>query len=99
VLLALNDAIRPLANAINETLRFYSFQEKGAGLDSIYLSGGLAQTGSFVEFLADALPAPVHILNPFEAMPVDDAIPNAAELIQSGPAFAVAAGLAMRMVE
>lgn len=98
-LLALNDAIRPLANAINETLRFYSFQEKGAGLDCIYLCGGFAQTSSFAEFLADALPASVRILNPFEAMAVEDQIPDADELIKSGPAFAVAAGLAMRMVE
>jgi type IV pilus assembly protein PilM len=98
VLLTLNDAIRPLANAINETLRFYSFQEKGAPLERIFLCGGFAQVSAFAEFLTDALPAPVALLNPFEKMTCDERMADAAELIKSGPAYAVAAGLAMRRV-
>lgn len=97
-LLLLNDAIRPLANAINETLRFYSFQEKGTRLERIFLCGGLARLDAFTGFLADALPVPVSILNPFEKMTCDERAANAAELIKSGPAYAVAAGLAMRTV-
>ncbi|MCI0498838.1 MAG: type IV pilus assembly protein PilM [Planctomycetales bacterium] len=98
MLLTLNDAIRPLAHAINETLRFYSFQEKEARLERIFLCGGFARMNAFAEFLADALPTPVTLLNPFEKMTCDADAADAAELIKSGPVYAVAAGLAMRTV-
>ncbi|MHC4881073.1 MAG: type IV pilus assembly protein PilM [Planctomycetota bacterium] len=96
LLLALNNAVVPLANAINETLRFYSFQEKKSGVDRIFLCGGFALIGAFVEFLTDALSAPVEILNPFSVITDSAAAGQNETLKQNGPAFAVAAGLAMR---
>ena len=96
LLLALNNAIGPLVNAVNETLRFYSFQEKTSGVDRIFLCGGFALIGAFVEFLTDAVSTPIALLNPFSTIQYD---PNAATnktLVKDGPAFAVAAGLAMR---
>lgn len=94
LLLALNNAVVPLANAINETLRFYSFQEKKTGVDRIFLCGGVALIEVFVEFLTDALAVPVEILNPFSVISNSD-VKNES-LKRNGPAFAVAAGLAMR---
>lgn len=96
LLLALNNAVVPLANAINETLRFYSFQEKKSGVDRIFLCGGFALIDAFVEFLTDALSVPVEMLNPF--LTIKDSISAGLneELKKNGPVFAVATGLAMR---
>lgn len=98
LLLALNNAVVPLANAINETLRFYSFQEKKSGVDRIFLCGGFALIGAFVEFLTDALSARVEMLNPFSVITDSSAAGKNETLKQNGPAFAVAAGLAMRAI-
>lgn len=93
-LLALNNAIRKMINAINETLRFYSFQDKDADVEQIYLCGGYALLETFLEFLTDALPAPVSLLNPFAQMKCSEHIDQT--ILQNGPMFAVAAGLAVR---
>lgn len=98
LLLALNNAVVPLANAINETLRFYSFQEKKSGVDRIFLCGGFALIPAFVEFLTDALSASVEMLNPFSIITDSAAAGKNETLKQNGPAFAVAAGLAMRVI-
>jgi type IV pilus assembly protein PilM len=94
LLLALNNAIRPLVNAINETLRFYSFQEKKSGVDRILLCGGFSLIDAFVEFITDAVSIPVALLNPFSTIQYD--ADGNKTLEDEGPAFAVATGLAMR---
>ena len=96
LLLALNNAIRPLVNAINETLRFYSFQEKKSGVDRILLCGGLSLIDAFVEFMTDAVSIPVDLLNPFSTIQCDPKAGESKSLVDEGPAFAVATGLAMR---
>ena len=96
LLLAMNNAIGPLVNAINETLRFYSFQEKTSGVDRIFLCGGFALIGAFVEFLTDAVSTPVAQLNPFSTILYDPNASGNETLEKDGPAFAVATGLAMR---
>lgn len=93
-LLAMNEAIRKLVNPINETLRFYSFQEKGAGVERVYLCGGYTLLQPLVEFLTDALAVPVSILNPFLHLKCSEHIDET--ILQNGPMFAVAAGLALR---
>lgn len=98
VLLAMNNAIRPIAMAINETLRFYSFQEKGAGIKKIYLCGGFALIETFVEFLSDALSVEVELLNPFEKMTCQAGSEQNELLKTGGPAWAIATGLAMRTI-
>ena len=95
-LLSLNNAIVPLMNSINETLRFYSFQEKQSGVDRIFLCGGLALIKPFVEFLSDALSVPVESLNPFTKMACNTQNKTHQALIKNGPVFAIATGLAMR---
>jgi type IV pilus assembly protein PilM len=96
LLLAMNNAIGPLVNAINETLRFYSFQEKKSGVDRILLCGGFALSDAFVEFLTDAVSMPIALLNPFSAIQYDAGFDENETLEKDGPAFAVATGLAMR---
>ena len=96
LLLAMSNAIRPLVNAINETLRFYSFQEKTSGVDRIFLCGGFALIEAFVEFLTDSVAMPVALLNPFSTILYDSDTAINKTLKKDGPAFAVAAGLAMR---
>ena len=96
LLLAMNNAIGPLVNAINETLRFYSFQEKTTGVDRIFLCGGFALIDVFVEFLTDAMSTPVALLNPFSTIQYDPSTATNKTLEKDGPAFAVATGLAMR---
>ena len=98
VLLAMNNAVRPLATAINETLRYYSLQEKGAGVEKIYLCGGFSLIDAFVEFLTDALPVEVEILNPFEKMTCQSGVEDDQSLTICGPAWATAVGLAMRTI-
>lgn len=97
LLLALNNAIVQLATAINETLRFYSFQEKKSGVDRILLCGGFALIGPFIEFLTDALSIPVSVMNPFSKINCSDS-QSIQSVIENGPVFAVAAGLAMRNI-
>ena len=96
LLLAMNNAIGPLVNAINETLRFYSFQEKTSGVDRIFLCGGFVLIDTFVEFLTDAVSTPVALLNPFSTIQYDPIASGNETLEKDGPAFAVATGLAMR---
>lgn len=96
LLLAMNNSIRPLVNAINETLRFYSFQEKTSGVNRIFLCGGFVLIDAFVEFLTDAVSAPVTLLNPFSTIQYDPDASGNKTPAKDGPAFAVATGLAMR---
>lgn len=99
LLLSLNNAIAPLANAVNETLRFYSFQEKQSGVNRIFLCGGFALIDAFVEFFTDALPVPVGLLNPFTNIESQKSADETEALVKNGPVYAAAVGLAMRTVE
>ncbi len=96
ILLALNNAVRPLASAINETLRFYSFQEKKGAVEKIFLCGGFSLLDTFMEFFADALPVDVQLLNPFEHIKCRAGDEGNELLSTEGSALVVATGLAMR---
>lgn len=98
ILLALNNAVRPLAMAVNETLRFYSFQEKKSGVEQIFLCGGFSLYETFMEFFTDALPVDVKRLNPFEKMKCQAGNEGNELLKTFGPGLVVAAGLAMRTI-
>lgn len=95
LLLALNNAIRPLVMMINETLRFYSLQEKNALVEKIFLSGGFSLIPMFTDMLTDALPVETSVLNPLDHM---DRRPGQEQTLPNsyGPALAIATGLAMR---
>ncbi len=95
---ALHQAAGPLIKGIRETLNYYVSHEKSPSAEKVYLCGGAALIGPLVEMLTDALPTAVEVFDPFKKIRVDDAIPGAKLLNTKGPAFAVAAGLAMRTV-
>lgn len=98
ILLGLNNAVRPLALAVNETLRFYSYQEKTSGVEKIYLCGGFPLLDTFMEFFSDALPVEVQLLNPFDKIKCR-AGERGNELLKTyGPGMVVATGLAMRTI-
>ena len=98
VLLTLNNAIRPLATAINETLRFHSFQEKNSVVEKIFLCGGFSLIDTFVELLSDAMPIETQRLNPFGKIKCDANVDGNELLKTCGPQMAVATGLAMRTI-
>jgi type IV pilus assembly protein PilM len=90
-------ACQRLIGDITDTLRFYTAQQKNAFIDKIYLCGGFALVKGLVDILGSQLPAKVILWNPFDkiACPV---IQYRDIVEKSGPAFAVAAGLAMRSI-
>ncbi len=90
-------ACQRLISDITDTLRFYTAQQKNAFIDKIYVCGGFALVKGFIGFLGSQLSAKVILWNPFDeiACPV---IQYRDIVEKSGPAFAVAAGLAMRSI-
>ncbi|MCE5185500.1 MAG: type IV pilus assembly protein PilM [Planctomycetaceae bacterium] len=96
-LLSLNNAIRPMVMMINETLRFYAFQEKSSAVEKIFLCGGFSQVPMFRDMLMDALPAEAEVLNPMDH--IEWQTPAEQNGLKAcGPVLAIATGLAMRTV-
>ena len=83
---------------INETLKYYTSQEKCAFAEKVYVCGGAALIQPLVDLLCDAIPADVTVFDPFAAIRFEPAVAGADLLKDRGPAFVVAAGLAMRTV-
>jgi type IV pilus assembly protein PilM len=94
---ALPGACQKLIEDVSETLRYYSANEKTL-VDEIYLSGGFALVDGFVELLKNSFAANVQLWNPFESFPGSVPGQYTDFLKKEGPAMAVAAGLAMRVI-
>ena len=91
-------ACQPLIVDVNETLRYYTTQEKLAPVKKIFVCGGFALVKGFVEILDSHLPAETLLWNPFDKMSCGPQN-NCRDLLEKkGPAMAVAAGLAMRSI-
>jgi len=90
-------ACQNLVSDVTDTLRFYTAQQKSAFIDKIYVCGGFALVKGFAEFLGTQLAAKVILWNPFDKIgcPV---VQYKDVVTKYGPAFAVAAGLAMRSI-
>jgi type IV pilus assembly protein PilM len=84
---------------IKETLRYALMQNPGASLSRIDLCGDWALSASLLSLLKESLPAAVEVFNPFTDLSLGEAVQEDDELIQAGPVFATAAGLAMRTIE
>lgn len=95
---ALKAAAHKWITDINETLRYALLQNPGAKLSRIWIGGGWALSGTLVSLLTRSLPAPVEVFNPFRDLVLEVPDEDEQRLVQNGPAFAVAAGLAMRTV-
>jgi len=89
-------ACTKLVNDVRETIRYYLAQERTV-LDRICLCGGFARARGFVEVLAGQFQRDVVLWNPFKELRCSRAVTNS-ESGDSGLAFAVATGLAMRSI-
>ena len=91
-------ACQKLIADVSNTLRYYATQEQSARVEKIFVCGGFALTGGFVELLNSRLGVEAILWNPFEKIPCDTN-PQFKDICDAkGPALAVAAGLAMRSV-
>ena len=95
---SMEKASRKLVSDVAETLRYHSTQAKSSPVEQLLVCGTFGMVKGFVDILNKQLPIKAILWNPFDTMKcsVDR---QCLEVIQSkGPAMAVAAGLAMRLV-
>jgi len=92
-------ACQKLIANVNETLRYYTAQGKSASIDKLHVCGGFALAGGFIELLNSRLSAECVLWNPFDQMHCNPNRKYKDAFSKTGPAFAVAAGLAMRSIE
>ncbi len=95
---SLEKAFDKLIVDVTETLRYYSAEQKLTPVEKIFVCGGFASADGFVQHLSEKLPAPAVLWNPFEQISCDPQCRSEDLLGEKGPAFAVAAGLAMRSI-
>jgi type IV pilus assembly protein PilM len=98
VIKALGQGAAKLISEINETLRYYMSEQRLQSIDKVYVCGGFSLVKGFVEVLNRQISSGASLWNPFDNI---GRLPEAEglEILQtSGPAFAVAAGLAMRSI-
>jgi type IV pilus assembly protein PilM len=95
---SLAKACKKLIEDVAGTLRYYMTQEKSAVVEKILVCGGFALVNGFVELLNANLPATAVLWNPFESVTCSGHGPCKDILAGTGPALAVAAGLAMRSI-
>jgi type IV pilus assembly protein PilM len=96
---SLAKACRKLITDVNETLRYHAAQGKSATIDKLHVCGGFALTGGFIELLNSQISAECILWNPFDRMQCSPNRKYKDVFGETGPAFAVAAGLAMRSIE
>lgn len=89
-------ACEKLISGVTETLYYDAVHRKSEIIDKLYLCGSSSITDGFLDLMKSKLPSHPMLWNPFDKIPCDA---QCAELLkQKGPAFAVAAGLAMRQL-
>ncbi len=84
---------------VAETLRFYAASEKSKPIEKIFVCGGFAPTGGFVELLSRRLGIEACLWNPFDSELCHTPERYGDFFRKKGPAMAVAIGLAMRSIE
>ncbi len=99
----LERACKKLIVDVTETLRYYNTQKKAAPLEKIFVCGGFALADGFIEILKSQLPVEAVLWNPFDKIRLETGRNHRGALQKnllqkSGPALAVAAGLAMRSI-
>jgi len=92
----LSKASQKLISDITETMRYYNIQHKIKSVDRVLLCGGFSLARGFDRVLDSHLTAEVELWDPFTRIRWGKATIGQELLKHSGPAFAVAAGLAMR---
>src|SRR3990172_67128 len=100
---SLERASKKLVADVVETLRYYDTQKKAEPLEKMFVCGDLALADGFIDVLNRQLAVETVLWNPFQKMRCDTGRDHKAMLQKNmlhktGPAMAVAAGLAMRMI-
>lgn len=93
------EASRKLLGDVNETIRYYKAQEGLAPVEEILICGGYALADNFLELVRSQFHEPAAWWNPFERLDRESRAPGKELMDESGPALAVAAGLAMRCTQ
>ncbi len=96
---SLEKACDELIADVAETLRFYAASEKSKPVEKIFVCGGFAPAGGFVELLSRRLGVEACLWNPFDSALCHTSDQYGDFFKKTGPAMAVAAGLAMRNIE
>jgi len=93
------DILRPrfldLAAEVERLILYAAAELRGAGVDRVYLLGGIARWPGIERYLDGLLPLAVRILDPFASFGTEDPAPTTAEL-DPVAGFAVATGCALR---
>jgi type IV pilus assembly protein PilM len=94
----LERSCRKLIADVGETLRYYSAQSASSNVEKLFVCGGFALVKGFVELLNSRLGVEAVLWNPFEKISCNANRRLGDILAKTGPAMAVAAGLAMRSI-
>ena len=94
----LEKACQKLIGDVGETLRYYTAQSSSSNVEKLFICGGFALAGGFVELLNDRLAVEAVLWNPFDKIQCNGNRQFKDVCAKSGPAMAVAAGLAMRSI-
>ena len=94
----LESGCHKLISNITETLYYDAVHRKSEIVDKIYLCGGFSLVNGFASLLKNKLPSETILWNPFDTIQCDPTLGCFDLLRKNGPAFAVAAGLAMRQI-
>jgi type IV pilus assembly protein PilM len=94
----LESGCHKLISNITETLYYDAVHRKAEIVDKIYLCGGFSLVNGFAGLLKNKLPSETVLWNPFDTIQCDQSLACYDLLRKNGPAFAVAAGLAMRQI-
>ena len=95
---SLEKTCRTLITDITGTLRFYAAQAKSTDVDKLRVCGGFALAKGFIDLLNSQLGTEAVLWNPFENARIRTNGRCEEICTKTGPAFAVAAGLAMRTI-
>ena len=91
-------ACQKLITDVGETLRYYTAQSKSPNVEKLFVCGGFALAGGFVELLNSQLGVEAVLWNPFDKVRCGGNRQFEDVIAKTGPSMAVAAGLAMRSV-
>ena len=95
---SLEKACHKLITDVGETLRYYAAQSASSNVEKLFVCGGFALAGGFVELLNRRLGVEAVLWNPFDKICHNANQEYEDIYAKTGPAMAVAAGLAMRSI-
>jgi len=93
---SLEKACHKLIADLADTLRYYTAQSTSSNVEKLFVCGGFALAGGFVELLNRRLGVEAVLWNPFDKIRCGGNRQCKDILSKTGPVMAVAAGLAMR---